>query len=328
MKNRNRILQFLISTVLIFSCLTGCTDAHDTVSGKLPYLNITESYFTDETQENMESICMVYDIGEQKLYAKGAVPSAGAVFPIASYSSENNSIFFSSGIAGGDQLYNYKSGKAEQLTDNFAAINYIFQCGDQLFLSAQIQGNNLLEPILFDWGDNTINRVYPDEKDDRLTSTATCDPAAEKVYFSYYSDTENRKKIDERNENGEVLCASSIICSLDVHSGEVSQIYQTEDYVWGIAVSGNTLYYGGAAGPFSENVCYIVDLKTGEKTELPLSVTIKGDMAIWDNVLYVVGVQDDIRGIYAVDLSDLSVDLIYKAQPNGQSIIHGMSLNY
>ncbi|MDO5784908.1 MAG: hypothetical protein Q4P20_07580 [Eubacteriales bacterium] len=323
---KKRIFRFLIGIAYLFSCLTGCAAVHDAAPERSPYLNITESYFTDETMEDMESICIVYDIGEKKLHAKGAALSGGEAFPIVSYSSANYSIFFSAAREEGDQLYRYRSGEEERLTDEFAALTYIFQCGNQLFLSAQFLGNNLLEPVLFDWEDNTIKRVYPDAMDDRFVRTATCDPAAKKVYFSYSSDAERRKASDD--ENGDVWHAPSTICSLDVQSGKVKTVYQTKDYIWGMAVSGNMLYYCGAAGPFSERTCYAVDLETEEKTELPLSVSIRGDMAVWDNVLYMVGLKDGIRGVYAMDLSDLHMDLIYKSQPDGQSIINGMSLNY
>lgn len=69
----------------------------------------------------------------------------------------------------------------------------------------------------------------------------------------------------------------------------------------------------------------VIDVQT-EKTEL--SVTIKGDMVAWDNIFYPVILKDYIRDIYAADLSDLCVDVIDKAQLNGQSMTNGISLNY
>ena len=124
-------------------------------------------------------------------------------------------------------------------------------------------------------------------------------------------------------------CAPSTICSIDVNTQKVTPIYWTDDYIWGIAINGSNLYYSGSKSsisPKENHTSYMVDLRTKEKTNLDIPVLISGDMAVWDNTLYCIGWNNDVRGIYMIDLKTKDVRLLYKASEKG--FINGFSLNY
>lgn len=124
--------------------------------------------------------------------------------------------------------------------------------------------------------------------------------------------------------------APSNICSIDMATEEVRQIYSTDDYIWGIAAAGQKLYYAGSRGAFSrEHKCYVVDLQAKTKTELDVPVHISGEMAVWKDTLYCLGWKDGIRGIYEIDLATMDTTLIYSAGKDGfKGFINGFSLNY
>ena len=94
-----------------------------------PYLSITETVYLDKEQTQMESICVIYDFKRRKLIQKGCVPYTSG-YPLTTYSSVQNCVFYSALSDRGDQLYQEKNGKAVQLTDQLCALNHIVQCGD------------------------------------------------------------------------------------------------------------------------------------------------------------------------------------------------------
>ncbi len=299
-----------------------------------PYLSITETVYLDEEQTQMESICVIYDFKRRKLIQKGRVPYTSG-YPLTTYSSVQNCVFYSALSDRGDQLYQEKNGKTVQLTDQLCALNHIVQCGDKLFLAAKYLNHYCIEPNLFDLKSGKLEKIFPDTNDDRFTWAVTCDPEANHLYFSYYSDNLQRGNLEEYNkqnytEETEVPdCAPSTICAVDVNTEKVTPIYWTDDYIWGIAINGSNLYYSGSKSsisPKEDHTCYMVDLRTKEKTNLDIPILISGDMAVWDNILYCIGWNNDVRGIYMIDLKTKNVQLLYKASEKG--FINGFSLNY
>ncbi|MDO4174054.1 MAG: hypothetical protein Q4D42_04765 [Eubacteriales bacterium] len=299
-----------------------------------PYLSITETVYLDEAQTEMQSICLIYDFEKEKLIQKGTVPYTSG-YPLTTYSEAQNCVWYSALSDCGDQLYQNKGGETVQVTDQLCALNHIVQCGDKLFLAAKYLDHYCIEPNFFDMKRGELKQIFPDENDDRFTWAVTCDPQADCLYFSYYSDNLQRGNLQAYNEQHHTEqaeipdCAPSTICSIDVDTEEITPVYQTEDYVWGLAVSGQQLYYCGSksgVSPKEEHTCYLVDLKTQEKTECDFPVLISGDMAWWDHVLYCMGWKDEVRGIYAIDLISGDVTLVYRASEQG--FINGLSLNY
>ena len=305
-----------------------------------PYITITTTTYVDEIQTetvntNMESACLVYDLSQKQLEEKGAAPYT-SMYPLTCFSKKSGEFFYSALSQKGDQLYGIQSGIPTQLTTQLCALNHMFQCNDKLFLSAKYLEHYCIEPVLFDLSSKQIKKLFPDVKDDRFTGCATCDPAENLVYFSYYSNYEMRKQNlifnDKRHTEEENVypdAAPSNICAIDMETETVKQVYTTPDYIWGLAVSGKTLYYVGSksgGSPVKDRICYKVDLESGQKEALDTSVNISSDMAVWNDVLYCIGHKDEIRGVYAIDLATENTTLIYTA--NERTYINGLYLNY
>lgn len=341
---RKIVLLFIIVSIAASGCAvseqvpTGSADENKTESihedEKAPYLSITETVYTDTSQTEMVSMCSIYDFEKKKLIYKGQVPYTSG-YPLTTYSSTQKSIFYSALSDRGDQLYRQYRKENEQMTDDLCALNYIIQCDDKIFLAAKYLDHYCMEPIFFDLKNKEVRQIFPDENDDRFTWTATCDPKAEKIYFSCYSDNLQRGDLEEYNrqnhtEETEVPeCAPSTIYCVDIQTEKVTPAAQTDYYIWGMAVSGEQLYYCGSnssLSPKEEHTCFFVDLETKEQSELDIPVLISGDMAVWDNTLYCIGWKDTVRGIYAIDLSTKDTILLYSASENG--FVNGFSLNY
>lgn len=323
--NIRKILNFVFG-ISVLICIVGCSTENE--KDIHPYLNITESFYTDEYESGMESRCYIYDLDNKEFVQKGKVPYTSA-YPLTLYSNKENTIFYSALSNRGDQLYRDNEGEEEQLTDQFCALNYIFQCGDKLFLAAKYLEKYCIEPFLYDLDTGEVVQVFPDPDDDRFTWSAVSDPNNNKVYFSYYSDSLGRELMDMAEDVEYPEEPPSTICVLDMDAETVSEVYETDGYIAGMAADGDYLYYGGAESSFSPDEdfkCYRIDIKSGERTELPAPVVITGQMAYWDNILYCLGWKDGIRGIYAVNLDTYETELIHEQEDGG--FINGMSLNY
>ena len=71
-----------------------------------PYLSITRSFYSEESESGMGSRCFFYDIKEKKLEQKGTV-SYTSSHPLTLYSTRNDKIYYSafSGEGKGNQIY-------------------------------------------------------------------------------------------------------------------------------------------------------------------------------------------------------------------------------
>lgn len=319
----------ITSAILMASALafnSGCVEQYHSSLEIHPYLSITETFYDDPMQTNMLSKCTVYDLNGKKLEEKGKVPYTSA-YPLTCFSTRDDCIYYSAYSGHGDQLYRDGGETQKQLTDQLCALNHIVQCGDKLYISGKYLEHYCIEPEVFNLKTGELRKVFPDPADDRFTWTATCDPLANTVIFSYYSDNEQRARL---NGEDDPPAAPSNICSIDMATEEVRQIYSTDDYIWGIAAAGQKLYYAGSRGAFSrEHKCYVVDLQAKTKTELDVPVHISGEMAVWKDTLYCLGWKDGIRGIYEIDLATMDTTLIYSAGKDGfKGFINGFSLNY
>ena len=95
----------MISMILIFCMLcSACGGTSEEVApihtdntetNKLaPYLSITRSFYSEESESGMSSKCFIYDIEEKKLEQKGTV-SYTSSHPLTLYSTRNDKIYYS-----------------------------------------------------------------------------------------------------------------------------------------------------------------------------------------------------------------------------------------
>lgn len=290
-----------------------------------PYLVITESYYEDDSESSMSSRCFVYDMKSKAVQEKASVPYT-SVYPLTMYSDNTNSVFYTAYSDKGDQIYLYGNGKNDdKKTSEFSAINYMIQCGDKYFVAAKMLDCYCIEPFVFDSSFGNLDRVFYDENDDRFTWRVSTIPQDDAVLFSYYSEKEDDEKLD----NSDYESAASDIAMLDMETKDVRIIYQTNQYVWGLAGNGEKLYLATAPGGTSDkkfNKCYEIDLETNQSMELDIPICVTGDMALWENTLYCLGFVDDVRGIYAYNLLNKDVELILKQKDD--EFINGFAMNY
>ena len=91
-----------------------------------PYLSITRSFYSEESESGMGSRCFFYDIKEKKLEQKGTV-SYTSSHPLTLYSTRNDKIYYSafSGEGKGNQIYLDNNETGEKKTDQFCDFNYL-----------------------------------------------------------------------------------------------------------------------------------------------------------------------------------------------------------
>ena len=97
----------------------------NTETNKLaPYLSITRSFYSEESESGMSSKCFIYDIEEKKLEQKGTV-SYTSSHPLTLYSTRNDKIYYSafSGKGKGNQIYLDNNGTGEKKTNQFCDFN-------------------------------------------------------------------------------------------------------------------------------------------------------------------------------------------------------------
>lgn len=322
-----------VFVLLFIVCIcTGCTsgaqnvDEHNRKNDEAePYLVITESYYEDNSDSSMRSRCFVYDLKNKTMQEKACVPYTSA-YPLTLYSNNANSIFYTAYSGKGDQIYLYGDGKNDdKKTSEFSAINYMIQCGDKYFVAAKMLDCYCIEPFIFDSNFDSLNRVFYDKNDDRFTWRVSTVPQNNVVLFSHYSEEEDDEKLD----NSDYESAASDIALLDMGTKNVRTIYQTNQYVWGLAGNIEKLYLATAPGGTSDkkfNKCYEIDLKSKQSMELNIPICVTGDMALWKNTLYCLGFVDDVRGIYAYNLLNNEVELILKQEDD--EFINGFAMNY
>lgn len=323
----------VLALSLFILCLcTGCAsdvqdvDEHIQVKNELkPYLVITESYYEDDSESSMSSRCFVYDMESKAVEEKASVPYTSA-YPLTMYSDNINSVFYTAYSGKGDQIYLYDNERNDdKKTREFSAINYMVQCGDRYFVAAKMLDCYCVEPFVFDSSFGNIDRVFYDKNDDRFTWRISTVPQDDAVLFSHYSEKEDDEKLDNSDEES----AASDIAILNMETKDVRTIYQTDQYVWGLAGNTEKLYLATAPGGTSDkkyNKCYEIDLETNQSMELNMPICVTGDMALWDNILYCLGFVDDVRGIYAYNLMNNNVELILKQKDD--EFINGFAMNY
>ena len=148
----------MISMILIFCMLcSACGGTSEEVApihtdntetNKLaPYLSITRSFYSEESESGMSSKCFIYDIEEKKLEQKGTV-SYTSSHPLTLYSTRNDKIYYSafSGKGKGNQIYLDNNGTGEKKTNQFCDFNYLIQCGEQYFMAAELLHHYCIEP--------------------------------------------------------------------------------------------------------------------------------------------------------------------------------------
>lgn len=328
----------IISMLLMFCMLcSGCGGASEEVApihtentettetNKLsPYLSITQSFYSEESESGMSSRCFFYDLKEKKLEQKGTVPYTSAS-PLTLYSTIDDAIYYSafSGKMKGNQIYSDHNGIVEKKTDQFCDFNHLIQCGKQYFMAAELLENYCMEPIVCDAEFQNCSRVMYDKKDDRFTWVTSAVPKENRVVFSHYSDNAMR-------ETGVGETAPSKIAMLDLETKKTETVYETEYYVTGIACEGKKLILAcapdGSTDSNEDEKLYEINLDTKKRVRLKLPFEIRSQMALYDNVLYFLGWKGDIRGIYAYNLTTKEYDIIME-QPEDE-FINGFSLNY
>lgn len=330
MKRLGVLVLFLFITCFCAGCTSGKRngDAGEDIQRNHepePYLVITESYYEDDSESSMSSRCFVYDMKGKTVQEKASVPYTSA-YPLTMFSRNVNRVFYTAYSGKGDQIFLYGAGKQdEKKTSEFSAINYMIQCGDKYFVAAKMLDCYCVEPFVFDRNFKNSDRVFYDKNDDRFTWRASTDPQNDAVLFSHYSEKED----DEKMDNSDYESAASDIAMLDMETKEIKTLYQTNQYVWGVAGDAEKLYLATAPGGTSDrknNQCYEIDLKTKKSMELDIPVCVTGDMALWENILYCLGYVDDVRGIYAYNLLSKEVKLILKQEED--EFINGFAMNY
>lgn len=327
----------IISMILIFCILcSACggtsekvapTHADNTETKKRsPYLSITRSFYSKESESGMSSRCFFYDIETKKLEQKGTVPYTSHSHPLTLYSTRNDKIYYSaySGKGKGNQIYLDNNGIGVKKTDQFCDFNYLIQCGEQYFMAAELLHYYCIEPVVCDAEFQNCNRVMPDKKDDRFTWMVSTVPKENKIVFSHYSDNEMRESDDIEGEN-----APSKIAMLDLETKKIETVYKTKYYVDGIACEGNKLILSCAPNGVTtrqKHKIYEIDLDTKKSVRLKLPFYIMDQMALYDNILYFLGWKEDVRGIYAYNLATKKYDVIMEEVED--EFINGFSLNY
>lgn len=314
---------FLTCMLLLF---TGCQKQdknfnEENKNDKLetvPYLSITESYYSDEKEEEMKSKVIIYDTHNTKYI--GSVPYTSQ-YPLTLYSKDDDNIYYTAYSGKGDQVYDNKLKR--KLTKDFCAFNYITKCGDKFFSIATYLMHRGLEPLIFDSKFSEYKQLIEDKKDDIITWSMAVDYKKHIVFFSTYSSKEDRKmcEIDK--------VAKSTVHAYYIDTEKIEKVYSTDMNIIGMAASDGKIYFTASKKYVPEDDdyrTYYYDIKNKKEIELKFDARISGNMEIIDDKMYFLGYVDKRRGIFSVDLKTKNTaPVMYEDE---DEFINGFSLNY
>ena len=314
---------FITCMLLLF---TGCQKQDKRYNGEdkndkletLPYLSITESYYSDEKKEEMKSKVIIYDTLNTK--CMGSVPYTSQ-YPLTLYSKDDNNIFYTAYSGKGDQVYDNKFKR--KLTKDFCAFNYITKCGDKFFSIATYLKHNGLEPLIFDSNFSEYKQLIEDKNDDIITWSMAVDYKKHIVFFSTYSSKEDRKMLDIDR------VAKSTVYAYYIDTEKIEKIYSTDMNIIGMAASEGKIYFTVSEKAVPEDNdyrTYYYDIDNKKESEFKFDARVSGNMEIIDNKMYFLGYVNKKRGIFSVDLKTKNTTPVMFQDEN--EFINGFSLNY
>lgn len=142
-----------------------------------------------------------------------------------------------------------------KLTKNLCAINYLSKCGDNYFAIATFLNQRGLEPLVYD---SKLN-----------------DYKNHSIYFSAYSDKEDRNLLDSGR------APKSTIYAYNIDTEKIENVYSTDLYIIGMAVSNNLLYLTVAKNGVADkeyNKTMSLDIKTKQEELFEYNGIITGNM--------------------------------------------------
>lgn len=167
-------------------------------------------------------------------------------------------------------------------------------------MAAKYLKHYCIEPVMLNLTSNEITQLLIDKSDDTFTWSTSCDPKNNRIVFSCYSDSEMSAKLDFFDSDPERKeypgNPKSKIYLYNIEKRELKRVFDTSEYLYGIAADDKCIYYSAeksSLSPKGEGQLVKVSKITGEKEVVPCPISIAGDMAVWNNEFYCVGRNND-----------------------------------
>ncbi|MDR0268667.1 hypothetical protein [Paenibacillus sp.] len=291
-----------------------------------PYLSITYTEYVNgkNIDNGMVMRSMIYDLHTKEIKKLTDIPYTSQS-PLSVISKTDNKVYYSADGGGkGDQLFSYDltSHKEEKLTDDIFAINYIVPTtttGQLVLAAAQEKGGNLKTIFLNNKTDSL--KVLHDKDTDTSTWCVTYNDKNKSIYTAEYS---KKAQFEARELAGKkqkpTVPPDYVVKEINTETLQEREVIRLKnEQVISLTSSNDQLfmvtshYYNRG-----ENEYNFVDIQTGKRTKLKLSIHAASSTAITEDnsELYYLGGPsgNDKRGIYLFDFkSNKSVPIFMQA---------------
>ncbi|BFH67477.1 hypothetical protein J27TS7_50550 [Paenibacillus dendritiformis] len=327
MRRKRNIFSLCAICLIVSIALSACT------SKSTPYLSIT---LTTSKEDQVVSQIYQYEIGKQKVKLAGEVPYTSQ-YPLGVYDAGNEIIYYSSRTSDGksDQLFSMdlKTGKIEQLTTELYAINHVVVVDGMVIMDASFKDSydNHIKPIVSYHPQTKELKPWWDlNKDDTTVWDLKYNEAAGTIYAAIYSWKEDFGNVVKANKlHIKPEPPLYTVKEYDVKGNEIKELFHTKEELvfFSLAHDGKTAIYGSAPYVNTPRHYTIVDLATGQEQLFTVFEAISDAFFEPDdsNVLLVLGIYKDKRGVYRYDRVTGNVELLL-AEPEKDGAINNFTI--
>lgn len=336
--------KFLVMIVTIFTLLLpGCTEptvnsvpqTKTTQDKKMnkqsDYLSITYTEYVNgqDSTNGMMMRVMSFDL-QSKVMTKLADIPYTSQYPFSIASLMDNKIYYSADVQNkGDQLFAYdlQTKKAEQLSDELFAINYIVPTSEKgpIVMAAVKKGDRVLKTVLYDKQNHQIEFIH-DEDLDGNTWAVSYNKEVNKTYLARYSENAMKKQQGISNKQQIALVPPDYtVVELDNETKtERPVISLKNEQINSLTSSGNQLLLVTSHRINLSPIEYsLVDIMSGKRTKLDLPISSRSDVYLSHDGkgIYYLGSTstkdfNEGRGIYYYDFATKNRQPIF-LQKNG-----------
>ena len=309
-------ISVFLMLIMLFSA-----DCKNTES-KEKYITITNTY---SYKEDLVMDVLTYNLTNQSISKTASIPYTSQ-YPLTMYSASNDKVYYTalSDDKKGDELFvmDRHSKKAQQLTNEFFAINNIYPLNEDIFIAGVRRSDDTaVKPYIYDKETKKVKEIPI--TNDFFISCAHYDPVKQDLYVSGYLEKEDRNSFDEQDEDGDVKGITNYIYKFD--GNRFKLIYSKRDcYIKSITSCGNDLIIKWGTTYFDEDmnlskICVENEKEESFEFEKSEIKNIADDGLIYadtDNVLYIRQTEkknDIVYQLCSYDNHNGKINILYEA---------------
>lgn len=314
--------------ILCFSAavLSGCGISNSSQAiAETPYVMFCETENTDE--ENLVSHVYGFTVDNTQAAEVAAFPYT-ANYPLGNYNRTHDKFLYVANDSTQNKIMQISKSTTNStpLVEHVMDINSMFACGSKEFLLSQPDNHYCIQPAFLNFDSSSITYVPDfDTTDDLFAWAAAYDVPANKIYFTAYSDTQLHEQLGSTGL--ESIPPDTKLYCIDLKNETLSivQSFQGEN-IMSISASNGKIFI--VSSPYYNHppINYsILEINSKERQTVDYPISCTNNAVMYDNIIYYVGEENHIRGVYAYDISKNDKELLYQQKDN--AFINNISLN-